>query len=240
MKRIKLQLVLSLMAFGLFMGSCSSDEYGNEDYSVDSQVAALKTRVLNIAYEYGIENYQVDESLLRKHLDITDEEIEREMQILAFIPGTYVVGEKEKGHFYIKNKLYKGCRTRVFDDDDFPTEFNGEFSGKDDFGNISVEGDFEYHYDQKGSSNIDATFSFYETITDENGNAVKESCTTKVVGYGSDNFGGNEEHIGMDSYCIIEVKTSTGTKYYMVTYSYTEDGTKIGDCKIIELPNYGK
>lgn len=239
-KFFNLHLVFGIIAMTLFFYSCSSDEFGNNEAAEEAQVAALKARVLNIAYEYGIENYKVDESLLRKHLDITDEEIECEMQILAFIPGTYVVGEKSQGHFYIKNKLYKGCRTRVVDDD-YPTEFNGEFSGKDNIGNISVEGDFTYHYGQSGVDNIDATLSFYEEITDDKGNTKKGTCTAEVIDNGVVSFSGNEDHLGMTSYSIVKVTTSTGVKYYKIVYDYTEDGTKIGDCTIVELPdNYGE
>ena len=113
---MKFKFLLAIAVGMALVASCTNeDEYFTED-ALDERLQNLKERVMRIAVDYGFDDYQVDENLLRMNLDMTDDEIEQGMRMLAYLPGTDILESDGNGQYVIKGKLSKKRLTRGVDD----------------------------------------------------------------------------------------------------------------------------
>lgn len=226
--------MLVIVVSALFVGGCSSDEYGNEEEATEAQVAALKTRVLEIAAEYGLDNYVVDDAMLRKNISMSDAQIEKEMQMLASISGTYQLRKNGENTLRIGRKLSKRALTRSGGDyelDGYPETIEDKYgaNGKDKGTGGSISGDFNYGYSQDGTEfgndYIDGSFKVSFEEEQDDGTTRPTSYDAEIVEEGAPVFFGDMSHLSMKKTFTIKVTTSTGVIYYdvVVIYTYGDD-----------------
>lgn len=222
MKRLTLFLISTMMICGTFTTSCTTeDDYFTED-AAEAKLQDLKTRILQIAAEYGFNDYQVDEDLLRGNLNITDEEIEAEMKMFALLPGTYILESDGNGKYTIKGKMKKRL-TRSSDDFLWPEYENGSFDGHDsEDENFSIDGSFDYGYGQSGNDYFDAEFNVSCWETDENGNGHwGASGTGNIIDRNDFSAHGDMDNAGLGGIYVIEVKTNKTYRYFEITVEGT-------------------
>lgn len=215
--------MLVIVVSALFVGGCSSDEYGNEEETTEAQVAALKTRVLEIAAEYGLDNYVVDDNLLRKNIGINDAQIEKELQMLASLSGTYSI-KTDKGRIHLV-KYRKGVHTRA---SDYPLTNEGNFSTHTNMGDsLTIDGSFDYDYHQDDQCSLNETF----TVTDGDGNA----CNAEVVWSDTPMSLGDMDTQYVSGSYVIKVYTSSGVKYYEINCDYSHNSGGKGSATVREV-----
>lgn len=226
-KKFGFYLIFALIMSGTFVCSCSEEKDFGQENTAEMKLQQLKMRVLRIAAEYGFDDYQVDENLLRKNLDITDEKIEQEMRMFAYIPGTYKLESDGNGKLIIKCKISKTRRTRGWDDFGWPENETGSFDGRDSKAeDYSVNGSFNYGYGQSGNDYMNAEFSIscWETTKDKNGNEVSawsDPYTATIISGNNIPANGEIDSASLNGSYVVVVESSTGYRYFEITYSGT-------------------
>lgn len=84
MKKLSFLLCSALVAGGILWG-CSTDY--DPQISTESKLLSLKQQILSCGRQYGLENLNINDDVLRSHLDITKEEIEQEVFLIASSMG---------------------------------------------------------------------------------------------------------------------------------------------------------
>jgi hypothetical protein len=98
-KSIYLLLIVALM--GLANCTTETEEYS----SVDKQLQDRKNLIIEMAKDYGLENFKVDENKIRANLHMPIEDIEKEMRALSMLKGTYCLVSDGNGNFSIGDKI---------------------------------------------------------------------------------------------------------------------------------------
>lgn len=225
MKRINCFVVFAMMIGTAFFTSCTNDEEYLEEETTDAKLQEVKMRILKIAAEYGFDDYQVDDNLLRYNLNITDKEIERDMRLLAYLPGTYVLENDGKGKYTIKGKVSKRrSLTRSANAFLSPAYETGSFDGRDSQDErFVVEGSFDYRYGKTEKDYFDAEFKVSCWETDKNGNNGhwSDSSNGTIIYDNKNPASGNIGKAGLGGTYVIEVKVGTSYHYYEVSVEGT-------------------
>lgn len=235
---MKFKFLLAIAVGMALVASCTNeDEYFTED-ALDERLQNLKERVMRIAVDYGFDDYQVDENLLRMNLDMTDDEIEQGMRMLAYLPGTYILESDGNGKYVIKGKLSRKRLTRGVDDFSWPENESGSFDGRDSKDeDFVVEGSFDYGYGQSGNDHFDASFNVSCWETDENGENGHwgEPQTGTIISGDNTLASGHIDNAGMGGVYVIEVKTGNSYRYFEVSVSGNH-GNEHGSMTVTPLP----
>lgn len=75
----------SALVAGGFLWGCSTDY--DPQISNESKLLSLKQQIMSYGKQYGLENISINDDFLRNHLNITKEEIEQELLLIASSMG---------------------------------------------------------------------------------------------------------------------------------------------------------
>ena len=86
MKKIFYLLLLPAL---MLLVNCTTE---SEEYtSLDEQVQKRICLVTEMAKDYGLDNFKIDEKRVRANMHMSIEDIEKEMQALSMLKGTYYI-----------------------------------------------------------------------------------------------------------------------------------------------------
>lgn len=83
MKKISLFILGVFLSFGYFLASCSSDYDDACGKSEEVRLAETKSLILSLGQKYGLTNILFNDELLKKHLDMSKEEFENNVILMA-------------------------------------------------------------------------------------------------------------------------------------------------------------
>lgn len=185
-------LFVCLLSFFCLFGlnSCVSEFY-SQDSDTD-RLNNLKSRIYRFATEYGI-NVSVNDNLLKKHLDMTDENIEKVIRNLSTIPGTYL-GKCDSNGKVSLNKAKKNIkRIPTWS----PEAWNGTASAREDI-NSACEFNIElnFSYSETESCYVECTSATFHIKKDGKDGPYEEDIDAEVSNesfYFSGTYGFNYE-----------------------------------------------
>lgn len=169
-------IYLLLMVALVGLANCTTE---TEEYtSLDKQLQDRKNLIIEMAKDYGLENFNVDENKIRANLHMSVEEIEKEMRALSMLKGTYNLIPDGNGSYRIGEKV-TSPRKRV--------------SGVEPEPNEIVKADIAYHDNQSDSVRIN--WSFHIEFGTIYGNVqISNPTFTAVVKIKNDITGNYDEH----------------------------------------------
>lgn len=114
----KIMILPLLIMVCIFMIGCSVDNINENEFNSSSKVEVLKSQILELADDYGL-NVICDVNYLAQNIDVISlDSIEKKFKGLAKLKGTYplkVLNSKGHSNIIIKQGVYRTTRVSSFD-----------------------------------------------------------------------------------------------------------------------------
>lgn len=174
MKKLTLYLIFTMMICGTFTTSCTTeDDYFTED-AAEAKLQDLKTRILQIAAEYGENEIEIDENILRNNLNLSDKQIEQSIKMLAYLEGTFALEKGKDGKIHSRRIVKQMSATRSINDRGYESR-SGDYSDEQLLNNdLRVKYNFDYEYNQGNNDEFKPDFNLAYREKDEDGNYTGE------------------------------------------------------------------
>ena len=132
-----------------FLFGCNNDDSYNSE---TGNIANLRSKLIEMAEDYGLDNVEVNDSFLYANPNLKDEEILNYIKEIASIKGTYTLKEGVKGNFTGESfkKLSKMTRATSYSPEICEGTVDGDDSSYDKALSISLS----YYYNSIGSSYV--------------------------------------------------------------------------------------
>ena len=208
---MKKNVLISMAMFvgcWLFVG-CSNDEQC--ETSTEMQVEILKQKYLHYAGKYGVTNISFNNEILSKHLNLTDNEIEKDIIQVAICQGVLDADASS-----LRNKV----RTRSIDPNEgsgmgheFKTVDGSFTESKDLANNLSVTYTIGFHYSEYGHMSITSASAFLTR---------KYKCNHSGCNIWHEDpthYDANIENISVNAPCGIIHGNEGDTAYFTISYT---------------------
>ena len=213
MKKIFYLLLLPAL---MLLVNCTNE---SEEYtSLDEQVQKRICLVTEMAKDYGLDNFKIDEKRVRANMHMSIEDIEKEMQALSMLKGTYYIESEGNGNYRIGRKVVSP-RKRLSRVEPLPNEIVKANITRNEYQGDSVTINYSFHIEF-------GTLYGNVQITNANFTAVVKTKNNTTGNYDEQTFTGTPNitpgqpmgyyprySIGIE----VEIQTSSGGFSYNFT-----------------------
>lgn len=141
---MKQMLLIPLLLVTVLFSSCSSSDF-DETYPVSYKLEDLKSRIYDIATDYGITNFTINDSILERNINMSDEEIENIFRTASKMNGTfYSTKVNEERNYFVCTKSNQ--RKRTMDPSMESGVVYGESYGKVDSLDVRYEVSIDFNW----------------------------------------------------------------------------------------------